>query len=407
MTSRTLDPDEVALTIDTAPSGLIINLDGTPSATPLAVDTLIGYEHVIAAPNAGAGNQVYVFDAWSDGGDQAHTIRVPALPTSFVATYTASVLEPDQDQDGDGLLNGFEILFGFDPFDPSDAALDSDGDSLTNLEEQALGTDPTQADPDGDGLTDAQELAIGTDPNDPDSDADTFSDGEEVAAGTDPLDSMSFPDESDPSLLVWYTFASDGAGVVNDASGNGNDASCTPGGTCPTFSAGDGRPPGADDFAGNGNYVEFPNESSFDFTTQFSVSLWMKSSNSGNPWAQLIGKGDSAWGIERQMSSNKLSFTTFAPFPDNMVGSTNVFDGQWHHIVAVYDGSQKQLYVDGAVDAQEPYSSTVSTNNLKVRLGFNSEYTVGQYDGLLDDIRVFNRGLSQAEVTQILNEFIP
>ena len=90
-----------------------------------------------------------------------------------------------------------------------------------------------------------------------------------------------------------------------------------------------------------------------------------------------------------------------------MVGSTNVFDGQWHHIVAVYDGSQKQLYVDGAVDAQEPYSSTVSTNNLKVRLGFNSEYTVGQYDGLLDDIRVFNRGLSQAEVTQILNEFIP
>ena len=276
MTSRTLDPDEVALTIDTAPRGLIINLDGTPSATPLAVDTLIGYEHVIAAPNAGAGNQVYVFDAWSDGGDQAHTIRVPALPTSFVATYTASALEPDQDQDGDGLLNGFEILFGFDPFDPSDAALDSDGDSLTNLEEQALGTDPTQADPDGDGLTDAQELAIGTDPNDPDSDADTFSDGEEVAAGTDPLDSMSFPDESDPSLLVWYTFASDGAGVVNDASGNGNDASCTPGGTCPTFSAGDGRPPGAYDFAGNGNYVEFPNESSFDFTTQFSVSLWMK-----------------------------------------------------------------------------------------------------------------------------------
>lgn|GEM_PF-201804 len=405
--SRTLDPDEVTLTIDTAPSGLIVDVDGAPRATPIALDTLIGYQHLIAAPNAGAGNQVYIFDAWSDGGAQNHTISVPALPTSFVASYTVSTLEPDQDQDGDGLLNGFEILFGFDPFDPSDAALDSDGDSLTNLDEQELGTDPTQADSDGDGLNDAQELTIGTDPNDPDSDTDTFSDGEEVAAGTDPLDSASFPDASDPSLLAWYTFASDGAGVVTDASGNGNDASCTPGGTCPTFSAGDGRPPGAYDFAGNGNYIQLPNESAFDFTTQFSVSFWMKSSNAGNPWAQLVGKGDSAWGIERQLSSNNLSFTTFAPFPDNMVGSTNVFDGQWHHIVAVYDGSRKVLYVDGAVDAQETYSSTLSTNNLQVRLGFNTEYPMGQYDGLLDDVRIFSRNLNQADVAEILSESVP
>ena len=46
-------------------------------------------------------------------------------------------------------------------------------------------------DTDGDGLTDAEEDQIGTDPLNPDSDSDGALDGSEVAAGTDPLDAAS------------------------------------------------------------------------------------------------------------------------------------------------------------------------------------------------------------------------
>jgi hypothetical protein len=173
------------------------------------------------------------------------------------------------------------------------------------------------------------------------------------------------------------------------------------------FVSGDGQPPGSYDFTGNGNYIQLPNESAFDFTTQFSVTLWMRSSNPPNAWAQLIGKGDSAWGIERQQSTNRVSFTTFAPSPHNMVGATNVFDGQWHHIAAVYNGAQKILYVDGQVNAQAPYTATVSRNNVNVRLGYNSEYPAGQYDGRLDDVRIFSRALTQVEVQQIRAEATP
>ena len=402
--SVVLDPARVTLTFDTVPSGRVLYLDGTPGGTPFALDSLAGYQHEIEAPDAGAGNTLFSFASWSDGGAQTHTINAPGASMSFIATYDVTELDPAQDQDADGLLNGFELQFGFDPFDPTDANLDSDGDSLTNLEEQGFATDPTQADTDGDGLDDGEELAIGTDPNDLDTDGDTFLDGEEVAAGTDPLDPASFPDNTDPDLVAWYTFSSNGAGTIDDASGNGRSGTCSPGGTCPAFVMSDGRPPGCYDFAGDGNYIELQNESAFDFTTRFSVSLWMSSSNPQNAWAQLIGKGDSAWAIERQMATNRVSFTTFAPSPDNMVGSTNVFDGQWHHLAVVYDGTQKILYVDGQVDAQKAYSATVNTNNVSVRLGYNSEYSSGQYDGLLDDVRIFSRPLSSSEVQQIRAE---
>ncbi|MFE8070872.1 putative Ig domain-containing protein [Marinobacteraceae bacterium S3BR75-40.1] len=52
----------------------------------------------------------------------------------------------DDDDDGDGLKDEYEILNGLDPKDASDASADSDGDGFTNLEEYQAGTDPFMAD---------------------------------------------------------------------------------------------------------------------------------------------------------------------------------------------------------------------------------------------------------------------
>jgi hypothetical protein len=90
----------------------------------------------------------------------------------------------DPDSDGDGLEDGEELEIGSSLTDS-----DTDKDTLSDKEEVDLGTSPLLADTDGDTLTDSQELeSTGTDPLLFDTDGDTYSDGIELTTGHDPLD---------------------------------------------------------------------------------------------------------------------------------------------------------------------------------------------------------------------------
>lgn len=64
----------------------------------------------------------------------------------------------DLDDDNDQLPDTWEVSFGLDPLLATDAGLDGDADSLINLDEYTVGTDPTNADTDGDGLLDGVDL---------------------------------------------------------------------------------------------------------------------------------------------------------------------------------------------------------------------------------------------------------
>ncbi|MCA9504263.1 MAG: VCBS repeat-containing protein [Myxococcales bacterium] len=102
------------------------------------------------------------------GGESEHQI------VWYEQLDVADPLDPDSDDDG--LLDGFEVLYGFDPLDPDensnavpDGVDDFDNDGLTNLEEMDFGTSPTVVDTDGDGWSDGAEIGAGTDPRDPES----------------------------------------------------------------------------------------------------------------------------------------------------------------------------------------------------------------------------------------------
>jgi hypothetical protein len=104
------------------------------------------------------------------------------------------ILDPDDDDmDGDGIPNEWEVEHGLDPKDPADNETDTDVDDLIAIEEYTRGTDPTAWDTDGDGLSDGDEVDYGLDPTDADDlnddlDGDGIPNGREVEYGLDPND---------------------------------------------------------------------------------------------------------------------------------------------------------------------------------------------------------------------------
>ncbi len=128
------------------------------------------------------------------------------------------------DSDFDGLPDAFEVQYGLDPFDPTDAQEDPDGDDLTSTEELFLGTSPVAADTDGGGLNDGEEIAIGLDPLNPaddigDPDGDGLSTIDELTAGTDPSD----PDSDNDGLLDGEEVIAGLDGYVTDPLDNDTD----------------------------------------------------------------------------------------------------------------------------------------------------------------------------------------
>lgn len=93
------------------------------------------------------------------------------------------------DSDGDGYLDGLEVLAGSNPKDFRAKPIDSDGDGASDNLEAQRGFDPDQQDSDNDGLNDGLEIVLRTNGLDPDTDHDGVLDGKEYELGADPAQS--------------------------------------------------------------------------------------------------------------------------------------------------------------------------------------------------------------------------
>lgn len=69
----------------------------------------------------------------------------------------------------------------------------------------------------------------------------------------------------------------------------------------------------------------------------------------------------------------------------------------WSHLAATYDGAKLQLYVNGALKSSLAVTGPIVSSTAPLRIGGNGIW--GEYfKGLIDDVRVYRRALSEAEI---------
>ncbi len=194
--------------------------------------------------------------------------------------------------------------------------------------------------------------------------------------------------------LVGYWPMNEGSGTVSsDFSGNKNNGAF--GGT-PTWVSGKfGK---GLNFFNLVHYVQVPDSNSLDTTSDVTVSAWIKLN--GNSDTQFVVNKDENYSLSVTGGLVRMQFWTGTTA--RAVDVTAPSSGSWHHVVGVVTSNEvTAVYVDGILQGSSAYVisggvSRVLTNPLIFGTGFG-----GGYAGSIDEVRIYNRALSQSEVSTL------
>jgi hypothetical protein len=149
--------------------------------------------------------------------------------------------------------------------------------------------------------------------------------------------------------------------------------------------------------------VDCGSDVAFDITGPITVAAWINVSVFDTGHQTVVAKGDSTWKLHRDYGNNTIRFDcaglrVLGNGWSALPGSKNVNDARWHHLVAVYDGTKMYLYMDGELDVSTSAAGSIETNDMPVFIGANSKASGRGWKGLIDDVRIYNYALSEAEV---------
>jgi chitodextrinase len=204
------------------------------------------------------------------------------------------------------------------------------------------------------------------------------------------------PPPAPPGLVAAYGFEEGSGSTVADRSGNGNT------GTLSNASwSTDGKFGGALSFNGTNAWVSIADSASLRLGSAMTLEAWVNPSALDGSWRTVLLK-ERAGGLCYALYGHTGAL---GPSAHVDVGgseprarsSTAIASGTWTHLAATYDGSAINLYANGSLLLSAPASGSITSSTGALRIGGNAVWNEW-FAGLIDEVRVYNRALSAAEI---------
>lgn len=199
-------------------------------------------------------------------------------------------------------------------------------------------------------------------------------------------------------LVAHYTFA----GSADDTSGNANHGVVN-GAVLTTGRAGDAG--GAYAFSGENDEIEVADSDSLDATDAVTLSAWINPAEQRTQYILTKGthvNGDSA--APYGLSTSATGDLIFSIRPDGamtQVRSSGYSLNEWTHLVGTFDGATANLYVNGVLADSVAVTGSLSATALPLIIGTRLGLASDTVNGSLDDLRIYNRALTAAEVGEL------
>ena len=168
-------------------------------------------------------------------------------------------------------------------------------------------------------------------------------------------------------------------------------------------------------------FVSIPSSAALEPSTTITVDAWIKAGPQGN-FKYLVSKGfdtpptgcseGSSYALNTNSTGNLVFVVASAAntFHASQQAPLTIWDGDWHFVAGTYDGNTVRLYVDG----NEVLPATPAVGGLNIFYGYSDHsLTFGTfrgcptlppaYSGSLDEVEIFQRVLTLAEIQSIHN----
>jgi Concanavalin A-like lectin/glucanases superfamily/Domain of unknown function (DUF4082)/Fibronectin type III domain len=196
-----------------------------------------------------------------------------------------------------------------------------------------------------------------------------------------------------------YNFAEVSGSKVIDASGQGNHGTRT--GTSRITQGRFGKALSFDDL---NDSVTVNDAASLDLTTGMTVEAWVYPTESMTGWRTLVAKeslpDQASYYLHANSDTDQPATGVFIGGYQEVPGGPWLLPNTWVHLAGTYDGATQRLYVNGTEVAKRAQSGPIDVSGGVLRIGgMWGEF----FKGRIDEIRVYNRALSAAEITTDMN----